>query len=146
LGSVIAYDTLWELSHAPQPSTGRVDTFITLGSPLATHFIRRALHGATARGRARYPTNVRHWSNFSAQGDVTALHPRLTPFFREMRELGLIESMDDHVGLENHYRGSVGLNVHEIYGYLANPQVATAIGDWLIAQQAARGLGSGTAV
>jgi len=132
LGSVIAYDTLWELSHGPQGRGERIDLFMTLGSPLATQFIRRALRGANERGRNRYPSNIRRWVNFSAKGDVTALHQRLTPFFYEMLELDLVESLEDHVGLENHFRGSIGLNVHEVYGYLAHVLVAGEIGDWLV--------------
>ena len=48
LGSVIAYDALWDLSHE-RASGGPVDLFVTMGSPLATHFVRRRLRGA---GRA----------------------------------------------------------------------------------------------
>src|SRR5690606_8854955 len=53
LGSVIAYDTLWEASgdgHA-----GRVELFMTLGSPIATRFVQRSLLGSSERGAARYP-------------------------------------------------------------------------------------------
>ena len=56
LGSVICYDTLWEIGR--ERSAGRrVDLFVTLGSPLATHVIRRALRGADARGADAYPRN-----------------------------------------------------------------------------------------
>lgn len=129
LGSVIAYETLWELTR--RGSAARVDLFITLGTPLATRFIRRHLRGADRRGPERYPANVRRWVNFSAKGDETALHPRLKPFFGPMVELGLLESLEDHTGLYNHFRNAVGLNVHEVYGYLMHPLVATSIGDWL---------------
>jgi len=135
MGSVIAYDTLWELSHGARGPSGEVDLFMTLGSPLATRFMRGALRGAAARGRDRYPTNIRRWANFSAKGDVTALYPRLAPYFREMLELGLVDALDDYVDLENHFRGAIGLNVHDSYGYLSNPSVARAIGDWLAASQ-----------
>jgi hypothetical protein len=131
LGSVIAYDTLWELSHGREPARGRLDLFVTLGSPLATKFIRRSVRGADADGANRYPLNVRRWANFSAKGDLTALHPRLEPHFREMLELELVESIEDCVDLENHFHTELGLNVHEAYGYLANPHVARVIGDWL---------------
>ena len=131
MGSVIAYDTLWELSHTAVESRGEVDLFMTLGSPLATRFMRRSLRGAAARGRDRYPTNIRRWANFSAKGDVTALYPRLEPYFGEMVDWQLVAALDDYVDLENHFRGPIGLNVHESYGYLSNPYVARAIGDWL---------------
>jgi hypothetical protein len=135
MGSVIAYDTLWELSHGDVPARGEIDLFMTLGSPLATRFMRRGLRGARARGRDRYPTIIRRWANFAAKGDVMALYPRLQPFFREMLALGLVEALDDYFDLENHFRGAIGLNVHESYGYLSNPYVARAIGDWLAAAE-----------
>lgn len=131
-GSVIAYDTLWDLSHGPaaRPADA-VDELLTLGSPLATKFIRRSLRGAARRGPERYPINIRHWVNCAAKGDVTALYPKLAPYFGEMVALGLTAAIDDFVDLNNHFRGHIGLNVHESYGYLANPFVASAIGDWL---------------
>jgi hypothetical protein len=131
LGSVIAYDTLWELSHVSHPKRGRVDLFMTIGSPLGTRFIRRSLRGANELGARRYPTNVRRWVNLSARGDLTALYPRLTPAFREMVALELVESIEDYVDLTNHFYSDIGLNVHESYGYLANPFVARVIADWL---------------
>lgn len=130
LGSVIAYDTLWELSHEDNVDL-RIDLFITLGSPLATRFMRKGLRGADRSGRERFPTNIRRWANFSAKGELTALHPRLQPTFQEMIDLGLLESLDDHTGLYNPFRGELGLNVHNAYGYLVNPAVAEVVGDWL---------------
>lgn len=130
LGSVIAYDALWELSHE-RGSRGRVDLFVTMGSPLATHFIRRRLRGAGRTGREAYPTNIRRWVNFSARGDMTALHPRLEPFFGEMRELGLLESIEDHVNVDNFFRSNLGLNAHDAYGYLAEQRFAALLADWL---------------
>jgi hypothetical protein len=129
LGTVIAYDTLFELSR--EGRTERVDLFVTMGSPLATRFIRRRLGGHGAQGAAAYPHNIRRWVNLSARGDTTALRPRLEPFFHEMCDLGLTESIEDHVDLENYFRGSLGLNAHEAYGYLALPTLAEVIGDWL---------------
>jgi hypothetical protein len=129
MGSVIAYDALWELSR--QGPDGRVDLFVTLGSPLATRFIRRGLSGSGLRGRERYPTNIRRWSNFTARGEMTALRPALRPVFRKMQELGVVEALEDHTGLYNHYHGAAGINVHEAYGYLAHPLVAECIGRWL---------------
>lgn len=156
LGTVIAYDTLWELSqagpvaleaferrrnaesqvrsHALRPADAahrRIDLFITLGSPLATAFIRRKLKGHNEPDDKRYPTNIRRWLNFAARGDVTALHPRLAPHFREMRALGFVEAIEDRTDLTNYYRTDVGLNAHEVYGYLIQGAVAEAVGDWI---------------
>jgi pimeloyl-ACP methyl ester carboxylesterase len=129
LGSVIAYDTLWDLSN--EAAGGRVDLFVTIGSPLATRFIRRRLRGAGVEGAAAYPRNIRRWVNLSARGDTTALKPRVKPFFYEMLDLGLTESIEDHADLENYFRGSIGLNAHESYGYLAQRTLAEIVGDWL---------------
>lgn len=48
LGSVIAYDTLWELSHLEQ-LTGKVDLFMTIGSPLGLNYIQHRLQIDGAR-------------------------------------------------------------------------------------------------
>ncbi len=129
-GSVIAYDTLWELSRETE-SMGEVELFVTLGSPLATQFIRCSLCGADAVGPERYPANIRRWANFAAKADVTALYPRLAPFFRDMLAYGLVESIDDYAELDNYFRGSIGLNAHESYGYLMQRALAELVGEWL---------------
>ena len=130
LGSVIAYDTLWELSREPDPAR-RVDLFVTMGSPLATHFVQRSFAGTHEQGAARYPRNIRRWVNCTARGDTTALQPRLAPQFGEMVELGLVESIEDIVGFDNYFRGLTGINEHEAYGYLSQPLVGAVIGDWI---------------
>ncbi|MEE8248700.1 MAG: hypothetical protein V3R59_00575 [Gammaproteobacteria bacterium] len=130
MGSVIAYDTLWELSHDDQHS-GRIDLFMTLGSPLGTRFINKRIRGRSSHGRRRYPTNIRRWENFSARAEMTALHPELRPFFSEMLELDVLESLTDYVDLYNHFHGDLGLNVHKSYGYLAHPAVAERLVAWL---------------
>jgi hypothetical protein len=126
LGSVIAYDTFWELSHESS-SKPTIDTFISLGSPLATRFVGDLLKGVDRAGRERYPTNIREWLNFSAVGETVALFPRLPDRFREMQELGLIEVLEENRELYNHFHGHLGLNVHVSYAYLVHPAVAGAI-------------------
>jgi hypothetical protein len=130
LGSVVAYDSLWELSREAG-STARVDQFVTLGSPLATRFIRLGVKGAGRHGAERYPANVRRWANFSARGEMVALHPRLAPFFRDMVGFGLVDAIEDHAGLYNHFHGENGIDAHKSYGYLIHASVAGLIGDWL---------------
>jgi pimeloyl-ACP methyl ester carboxylesterase len=130
LGSVIAYDTLWELSR-DEGETRSVELFITMGSPLATRFIRRSLRGADRSGAERYPANIERWVNFAAKGEMTALRP-MRPYFSPMLDLGLVESIEDETELYNHFRSEIGLNVHMSYGYLVNPKVAERIGDWLL--------------
>lgn len=130
LGSVIAYDTLWELSWEASAG-GEVDLLVTLGSPLATRFIRRSLRGADQPVERRYPGNIRRWVNFSAKGELTALHPRLEPFFGAILAQGHTRSLEDHSGLYNPFHAELGLNVHKSYGYLADAEVAASIGDWI---------------
>lgn len=131
LGSVICYDALWELSRREHVA-GRVDLFATLGSPLATRFIRAHLRGADCAGAERFPANIRRWTNFSARGELTALHPRLEPYFGGIVEAGLAERLEDHTGLYNHFRTDSRINVHKSYGYLANREVAECFGAWLL--------------
>jgi hypothetical protein len=130
LGSVIAYDTLWELTHVRRTS-GEISLLITLGSPLATHFVQRSLQGARASGAARYPHNIRRWVNLTARGDTTAVQPRLRRLYRQMLKLKLVESIEDVVDFDNYFRNHLGLNAHDAYGYLAQPVLAKLVGEWL---------------
>jgi len=130
LGSVICYEALWDLTRE-RGARPRVDLFVTLGSPLATRVIRRWLRGAGLRGADAYPANIARWVNLTARGDATALYPRLEPRFRAMCELGLTASIEDHVDLENCFRGANGVNAHEAYGYLYLPTLAEVVGDFL---------------
>jgi len=134
MGSVIAYDTLWELAHEDRDPR-RVGLFLTLGSPLASHFIRERLRGRKLHGHARYPTNIKRWENFAARAEMTALRPRLTRYFGEMLALGLLESFVDHTDIYNHFHGVDGMDVHMSYGYLLNNAVAGTIADWLLASE-----------
>jgi hypothetical protein len=131
LGSVVAYDTLWELTHV-HGSSGEVSLLVTLGSPLATQFVQRSLKGAGRVAAERYPHGVRRWVNFTARGDTTALRRRLKPVYREMLELNLSDSIEDFVDFDNYFRSDLGLNAHDAYGYLDQPLLANLIGDWLL--------------
>lgn len=130
LGSVIAYDCLWQLSRRAD-RRGRVELLMTLGSPLATRFIRKGLLGAAHSGPDRFPDNIDRWVNVSARGDLVALHPRLKPFFSEMLRHRLIESIEDQAGIYNHFRSPEGLNPHKSYGYLNHAAVSGRICRWL---------------
>ena len=130
MGSVIAYDALWELWHE-EHNPGRIDLFLTIGSPLGMNFTQRRLLGRGESGARRYPGNIRRWVNVAAQGDLTALDPRMGDDFGPMRELGLVEAIVDiNGGIFNYFRNEEGLNVHRSYGYLANPRVGEVIADW----------------
>lgn len=130
LGSVIAYDTLWELSHL-EHLPGKIDMFLTLGSPLGMNYVQHRLMGNDYSGEKKYPTNIRHWVNISSTGDVTALDRIFSDDFDPMLKLGIIESIEDHCeGIYNFFRNEQGLNCHRSYGYLVNPAVGKVIADW----------------
>ena len=130
MGSVIAYDTLWELSHLEQ-LPGKVDLFLTIGSPLGMNYVQRRLMGNQYTGKKKYPSNIKHWANISAIGDITALDRIFSDDFGEMVEQGMIESIEDHCeGIYNFFRNEKGLNCHRSYGYLVNPAVGKVIADW----------------
>jgi hypothetical protein len=128
MGSVIAYDALWELSHE-QGNPVSIDLFLTMGSPLGQRFMQRKLNGHGESGVQRYPTNVRHWTNLSAIGDMTAIDPVLVKDFGEMKELGLLDDFVD-IQLFNYFRLDGILNTHSEYGYLVNEKTANTIAKW----------------
>jgi hypothetical protein len=130
LGSVIAYDALWELSHLEHLS-GKVDLFLTIGSPLGMNYVQRRLIGHDQTGQKKYPMNIHRWVNISSVGDITALDRVFADDFAPMLEQGLIGSIEDHCdGIYNFYRNNDGLNCHRSYGYLVNPAVGEVIADW----------------
>lgn len=129
LGSVIAFDVLWELSHR-FAVPDKVDLFVTIGSPLGLGFVRSRLLGASESGRRRFPGNIRRWDNLAAVGEMTALDRRLAQSWSEMRELGLVERITDRLDLQTWFRGPEGLNVHKCYGYMVNPVLGATVAGW----------------
>jgi len=131
MGSVIAYDTLWQLTQE-QGESLRLDTLMTLGSPLGQRYIQRHLLGARRSGAGRYPANIENWVNISAAGDTTAIDRSLADDFAEMKEFRLVQSLEDRACWNYFRSGGVRgpLNVHAEYGYLVNEVTARFILDW----------------
>lgn len=130
LGSVIAYDTLWALSHL-EHLPGKIDLFLTIGSPLGMNYVQDRTLGNQYKGKNRYPENIRNWVNISAVGDVTSLDRSFTDDYKEMLEFELTESITDYSkDIYNYFRNQDGLNVHRSYGYLVNPVVGEVIANW----------------
>lgn len=128
-GSVIAYDTLWELTHvAHDPRT--VDFFVSMGSPLALRYIRERLLGSQGQGKERYPANIKRWLNLTAVGEVTALGRKMANAYAEMPAFGLTEGIDDDLTLLNRFRGPAGINPHKCYGYFASDAAGAALLAW----------------
>jgi predicted alpha/beta superfamily hydrolase len=129
LGSVIAYDTLWELSNQ-EGLHGKVD-FLTIGSPLGMHYVQRRLMGMRENGKKTYPKLIRHWINLASEGDIIALERNFHNSFEDMLKQKLLMSIEDHShGIFNYFRNEDGLNCHRSYGYLVNPAVGSIIADW----------------
>jgi len=128
MGSVIAFDTLWEMTHNGIDHVD-VDLFLTMGSPLGQNYIQKRIKGHSASGRQRYPGNVRHWKNLSAVGDLTAIDPWLANDFSEMLTLGLVDTFHDKE-IYNAFRHDGAQNVHSEYGYLVNEMTAEIVAGW----------------
>jgi len=126
-GSVIAYDTLWELSR--EDDCRPLETFISMGSPLTMRFINSHLKGARKQSAERYPTCIKRWVNLAAVGEVTALDRRLSHRFAPMLRLGLIDAIEDDLTLINLFYDEDYLNVHKCYGYMASRE----FNRWLLA-------------
>jgi hypothetical protein len=128
MGSIIAYEALWELSQDPETEC-KVDFFMTMGSPLAQQFIQRRIKGAKEPPDNTYPRNIRRWVNIAAVGDLTSIDMRLENDYESMIELGLIDSIEDRQ-VFNYFRLDGELNVHAEYGYLINEVTAGFVTEW----------------
>lgn len=128
MGSVIAYDALWELSRVDD-SAASVDLLLTTGSPLGQNIVQRHLLGRDRDGAERYPDNIRRWINIAAVGELTAIDMELRNDFAGMLEAGLVERIDDRICF-NFYHMHGSLNVHAEYGYLVNVVTAGVIRNW----------------
>lgn len=128
MGSVIAYDALWEMTHE-DGDHARVDQLLTLGSPLGQRYMQKRIRGHERRGAARYPHNIRRWQNLSAVGELTAIEPKLRSKFGELLDLGLVESFADEE-VFTWFRLNDELNVHSEYGYLVTDTIARTVANW----------------
>ena len=128
MGSVIAYEALWQMSRANREPM-QIDLFLTMGSPLGQSYIQKLIKGNDSIGAVRYPTNIRRWINLSAVGDLTAINPYLKNNFGEMLQAGLVECIDDRI-VHNWFRLDGVLNTHAEYGYMINPETARIVSNW----------------
>lgn len=128
MGSVIVYESLWQLSREMQ-SDVTVDLLLTTGSPLGQTIVQRHLMGSDRAGEERYPANMRQWINIAAVGELTAIDRVLKNDFADMISLGLVDGIDDRDSY-NYYHMHGALNVHAEYGYLINEVTAGIIVKW----------------
>lgn len=131
MGSVIAYDVLWQLTH--QDSTNvYVETLLSIGSPLGQRLIQKHLLGWCESPPKRYPAHLKEWINVFAVADMTAIDKEVADDFGEMQSMGMVDRIEDR-RCWNYFRndGENGeLNVHAEYGYLVNEVVAGVVLDW----------------
>ena len=128
MGSILSYDCLWLLGRIQQ-SPQRVNTLLTIGSPLGKRFVMRRLQGAGMTSSERYPRTIRRWVNIVAVGELTAIDRKLGRTFAPMVRLGLVESIEDY-DVFNYFRADGELNVHTEYGYLVNEQTGSLVAQW----------------
>lgn len=134
MGSVIAWESLWEMSRRDGDDV-RIDTLLTMGSPLGQRFIQKRLQGFTAQGEQRYPKGIGRWINLAAVGDLTSVDPYLASDFGAMVEHGLVDFIEDH-RVHNWFRLDGVLNVHAEYGYFVNAVTAGIVTSWWKSQRA----------
>lgn len=133
-GSVVSYDVLWQLSNDPEYAERygqlKIDSWLTLGSPLGDSMVRRRLLGARAKGRNRYPANVLVWHNVSAEDDYLCHDGSVSDDYGAMLRLRLVGSIRDYhiYNLAVRYGRS---NPHSSVGYLVHPRISKLIADWL---------------
>ena len=133
-GSVIAYDVLWELSNdtATYPEYGefKVEQWLTLGSPLGDTVVQKRLLGADEHDENRFPSNVIHWHNLSAEDDYTCYDNTLADDFKKMMVQRRVSAVHDYkvFNLAVRYGKS---NPHSSVGYYIHPRIAKIISDWL---------------
>lgn len=130
LGTLIAYDVAWKLSHYGEYRrmawNRPIDLFVTMGAPLGNSTIRSRLKGAGVPVEFRYPTNIRQWHNLAAEDDIIAHDEDLANDFA-----GSGLSITDHrIYNPAIRRGRV--NPHYGAGYLLNPVTANLLADWLL--------------
>ena len=133
-GSAIVYDVLWQLSHEREYRGGyeekKVDTLVTMGSPLGDNHIRKRLRGAKEKLALRYPRNVVSWKNVAAEDDFTCHDNTLADDFKKMMDHRIVSAVKDyHVyNLAVRYGRS---NPHSSVGYYIHPRISKIIVDWM---------------
>ncbi len=133
-GSVIAYDVLWQLSHDPnfkeQYGSKKVESWVTLGSPLGDSNVQKRLLGCKEKDDCRFPSNVISWHNVAAEDDYTCHDNTLADDFKKMLKQRFVSAVHDYrvFNLAVRYGKS---NPHSSVGYYIHPRTTKIISDWL---------------
>jgi hypothetical protein len=132
IGSISAFNALWLLSRGGHADNrfkdNKVDTWITLGSPLGDETVKRKLLGGDAERSQRYPNNVVNWYNFAAEDDYTCHDETVANDFKAMLDQHVISRIVDQriYNLAVRYGRS---NPHSAVGYLTHPRVIKVIAE-----------------
>jgi hypothetical protein len=126
IGSVIAYDAFWEASQEVDSTEQRVNTWVTLGSPLADNDVRKRLSGQP-KG---FPNLLINWYNVAAEDDPVCHDETMANDFKAMLdERHLSRIHDYHIyNLAERFGRS---DPHAAVGYLIHPRMATLLNEWL---------------
>lgn len=134
MGTVVAYDVLWELSNDtatyPEYGNNKVDHWITMGSPLGDRVMQKRLLGAQEREESRFPSNVISWHNLAAEDDYTCHDNTLADDFKKMMVQKRVSAVHDYriFNLAVRYGKS---NPHSSVGYYIHPRLAKILSDWI---------------
>ena len=123
-------DTRDFVLNQPQYEDAKIDTWVTMGSPLGDSSIRKRLNGAKETLAARFPKNVISWHNVSAEDDYTCHDNTLADDFKKMLSHRVVSAVNDYqiYNLAVRYGKS---NPHSSLGYFIHPRVSKIITDWL---------------
>lgn len=133
LGSIVAWDVLWKYSYYGEwraVRNARVNTLVTLGSPLGNSTVKSRLKGASATSLRRFPTNIGEWHNFAAEDDFISQDETVADDFEEMLAAHLLNGIHDHRIVNLAMRNGRS-NPHHSVGYLVHPEVAGVVADWM---------------
>ncbi len=133
MGTFVAYDVLWRFSHHRDVEDmwrNRVHLFVTMGSPLGDPMIQELMlaNRYGYKEEKGLPTNIDHWVNFAALGDIVSHDQTLTDDFKGLKDKKLLKDFRDYRDLFNPYRNKEGKrNPHKSYGYLLQPKFAKSM-------------------
>lgn len=133
-GSVVAWDVLWELSRDERWQSRldnlKVDTFVTMGSPLGDGVMKKRLAGAGEKASAKFPSNVISWHNVAAEDDQLCHDKTLADDYRKMLKQRLVSAVHDYTiyNLTVRYGRS---SPHSSIGYYIHPRISKILTDWL---------------